>query len=108
MVHQILIFFMHHCKILLKETQTKVRIESLSDLIFGLALSIGSLVLIARIPSNTGELISDMVQFAFTFLILVTIWTIYTRIANVMPVESDLALGLNLSLLFFVAIEPFM
>jgi len=99
-----------YCNILLKETQgnSQGRIESLSDLIFGLALSIGSLVLIAKIPSNTSELISDIVQFAFSFLILVIIWTIYTRIANVMPVESDLALGLNLSLLFFVAIEPFL
>lgn len=88
----------------MRETQSNSqgRIESLSDLIFGLALSIGSLVLIAKIPSNTSELISDMVQFAFSFLFLVIIWTIYTRIANVMPVESDLALRLNLSLLFLL------
>jgi uncharacterized membrane protein len=94
----------------LKETQSNSlgRIESLSDLIFGLALSIGSLILIAKIPSTTSELIYDIVQFALSFLFLVIIWTVYTGIANVMPVESDLALGLNLSLLFFVAIEPFL
>ena len=94
----------------MKETQSNSlgRIESLSDLIFGLALSIGSLILIAKIPSTTSELIYDIVQFALSFLFLVIIWTVYTGIANVMPVESDLALGLNLSLLFFVAIEPFL
>ncbi|MEM3637969.1 MAG: TMEM175 family protein [Conexivisphaerales archaeon] len=89
-------------------TSEKIRIESLSDLIFGLALSIGSLVLIAKIPTSPNQLTSDVVQFAFSFLILVIIWTIYTRIVNFLAIETDIALVLNIMLLFTVAIEPFL
>ena len=34
----------------------KVRIESLSDLVFGLTLSIGSLFLVNRVPQNGQDL----------------------------------------------------
>ncbi|MEM0116835.1 MAG: TMEM175 family protein [Conexivisphaerales archaeon] len=86
----------------------KIRIESLSDLIFGLALSIGSLVLISSIPTSPSQLTVDVVQFAFSFIILVSIWTIYTRIVRFLSIETDTALVLNILLLFTVAIEPFL
>jgi uncharacterized membrane protein len=86
----------------------KIRIESLSDLIFGLALSIGSLVLISRIPTSPSQLTTDVVQFAFSFIILVVIWTIYTTIVRVLSIETNFAFILNILLLFTVSIEPFL
>ena len=87
----------------------KVRIESLSDLVFGLALSIGSLTLIGRsLPSTGSDLAYDVFQFGFSFVILVMIWLGYSRTISVLPVESTSALFLNLVLLFCVALEPYL
>jgi uncharacterized membrane protein len=86
----------------------KPRIESLSDLIFGLALSLGSLILVNNIPKTQGELVVDIAQFSFSFFILIVIWSIYTRIAGYIRTESDTLLILNFVLLFLVAIEPFL
>jgi uncharacterized membrane protein len=86
----------------------KVRIESLSDLVFGLALSIGSLGLITHIPTTPTKLVSDVGLFAFSFLILVGVWLTYSRIISVLPVETSGILILNLVLLFCVAVEPFL
>lgn len=50
----------------------KPRIESLSDLIFGLALSIGAIALVSNPPSADLGLFRDIVTFAFNFLILIS------------------------------------
>jgi uncharacterized membrane protein len=86
----------------------KVRIESLSDLVFGLALSLGSIVLVQRLPQSSTDLMVDIFQFGFSFLIIVGIWLGYTRIIGILPVETSVILVLNLALLFCVALEPFL
>ncbi len=53
--------------------QLKTRIETLSDLVFGLALSIGSIALVQHIPQAPADLTTDIVQFGFSFLIIVAI-----------------------------------
>jgi uncharacterized membrane protein len=86
----------------------RIRIETLSDLVFGLALSIGSITLIQHIPQDAAGLTNDVELFAFSFLIIVGIWLGYTRIIAVLPVETAGTLSLNLALLFCVALEPFL
>jgi len=86
----------------------KLRIESLSDLVFGLALSIGSLTLIGRIPPTPQALVYNILEFGFSFLILVGLWSGYTSLVSFLPVETTLAFNLNLALLFCVSIEPFL
>jgi uncharacterized membrane protein len=86
----------------------KVRIETLSDLVFGLALSLGSIVLVQHIPQSSTDLTVDIIQFGFSFLIIVGIWLGYTRIIGILPVETPVTLFLNLALLFCVALEPFL
>jgi len=86
----------------------KVRIESLSDLVFGLALSIGSLEFLsspARSPLGLGY---NLLYFAFSFFILVFTWLGYSRTMAVLPRETDSSLCLNLALLFLTAIEPYL
>jgi uncharacterized membrane protein len=85
----------------------KVRIEGLSDIVFGLALSIGSLVLIANLPKTPADLGLDILFFIFSFLLIVTSWFLYSRIMSVLPVEVRGALILNLVLLLCVALEPY-
>jgi uncharacterized membrane protein len=86
----------------------KIRIESLSDLVFGLALSIGSLVLIGREPQSGEALAVSVLLFGFGFLIVVMVWLGYSRTMAVLPAEVPLALYTNLFLLFCVALEPYL
>ena len=92
-----------------KERSTpKSRIESLSDLIFGLALSIGALTLIGRPPCDFPQLILDLLYFAFSFLILISVWYSYTHTMSQLRVETPWLIDLNILLLFLVSVEPFL
>jgi uncharacterized membrane protein len=84
------------------------RIQGLSDLIFGLALSVGAVQFIGNLPSSPGALTADIGGFGFSFLILISVWNRYTATTSVMPVETPVMIRLNMALLFLVAIEPFL
>ncbi|TMI13178.1 DUF1211 domain-containing protein [Candidatus Bathyarchaeota archaeon] len=84
------------------------RIQSLSDLIFGLALSIGALNLIANRPTDTQTLLGNIATFGFSFLILIFVWFRYTETMSVLPVETGRTRSLNTIMLFLVAIEPYL
>jgi uncharacterized membrane protein len=86
----------------------KPRIENLSDLVFGLALSIGSLTLIANIPRDIPTLELDVLYFGFSFIIVIMIWSGYTRTLAYLPIETEGVFFLNITLLFAVALEPFL
>jgi uncharacterized membrane protein len=88
-------------------TRPRPRIESLSDLVFGLALSIGAFALVSNPPVTDGEFYYDVGTFAFNFIVLISIWLRYTRIMSVLPVETRGTILLNGLLLFTVALEPF-
>ncbi len=92
---------------------SKARIESLSDLIFGLALSIGALSLFATPASGTNAspqvvVETDVVAFLYTFILLMTVWVRYTTVATLLSMESRRALQLNIVMLFLVALEPYL
>ncbi|MGA2385428.1 MAG: TMEM175 family protein [Candidatus Bathyarchaeia archaeon] len=92
-----------------KERSTpKSRIETLSDLIFGLALSIGALTLIGNAPSNFSDLLKSIGYFAFSFFILISVWYTYTSTMSNVRIEKRIQVQLNLVLLFLVSIEPFL
>jgi uncharacterized membrane protein len=86
----------------------KSRIESLSDLIFGLALSIGALTLIGKPPSDFGQLVQSILFYAFSFLILISVWYGYTRTMSELHTETGSLVKVNILLLFLVSIEPFL
>jgi uncharacterized membrane protein len=86
----------------------RIRIETLSDLVFGLALSIGALTLVGKSPATPADLQSEILSFGFSFLILISVWVSYTRIMSVLPVETGFIVVLNLVLLFLVSIEPYL
>ena len=92
----------------LAPARIKIRIESLSDLVFGLALSIGSLILIGRTPASGVDLAANVVLFGFGFAIVVLIWFGYSRTTAVLAMESPSAMLSNVVLLFFVALEPYL
>jgi uncharacterized membrane protein len=86
----------------------KTRIESLTDLIFGLALSIGTVFLLSKPPLSPTDVITDLLEFGFSFLILISIWFRYTNIMSVLPVEASGTMLLNALMLFLVSIEPYL
>src|SRR5438128_1856349 len=86
----------------------KPRIESLSDLIFGLALSIGALALIAQPVLTAADLLRDLVDFAFGFIVLIAVWVRYTGSITYLTIETHGVLRLNILMLFLVALEPYL
>jgi len=84
------------------------RIESLSDLIFGLALSLSAYSLLSRPPTQLTEVIGDIIAFTFSFLILISVWTRYTSIMSVLPMENRTTRSLNVIMLFSVSLEPYL
>src|SRR5713226_10252149 len=86
------------------------RLESLSDLIYGLSLSIGaiSLVITNSQSSSAGDINKNIAQFLFVFLILITSWIIYTSDMSVLPIETRLVQLLNVALLMLVATIPYL
>jgi uncharacterized membrane protein len=91
-----------------ERSNPRPRIESLSDLIFGLALSIGALTLIGQEPANATQLILSVMYFAFSFVILIGVWYNYTQGMALLRIESGRLLAINVFLLFLVTIEPFL
>jgi uncharacterized membrane protein len=88
--------------------RSKLRIENLSDLVFGLALSIGSITLISRLPQTPSDLVANIVLFGFSFLIVIWVWSGYTRTTAALPFEVAGSFALNIALLFCVALEPYL
>ena len=84
------------------------RIESLTDLVFGLALSIGAISLISNKPANAEQLYTAIAGFGLSFLILIQIWFRFTEIMSVLPVQTSATRVLNTLLLFLVALEPYL
>src|SRR6266852_2920438 len=86
------------------------RLESLSDLIYGLSLSIGaiSLVITNSQGSSASDINRNVLEFLFVFLILITSWIIYTSDMSVLPIETRLVTFLNVVLLVLVAIIPYL
>jgi uncharacterized membrane protein len=91
-----------------RETVPHPRIQTLSDLIFGLALSIGALTLISEKPSSSIDLAGTLIGFGWAFLILALVWVRYTSIMSVLPVETGRMIAANLLLLFLVSVEPYL
>src|SRR6266496_704887 len=57
------------------------RIESLTDLVFGLALSIGAIILISKQPANPVDLYRAIAGFGFSFLLsaIPQVWVLNVR-----------------------------
>jgi len=90
-----------------RPSRPRPRIESLSDLVFGLALSIGAFALVSSPPVDDQGFYRDVFTFGFNFLVLISIWIRYTRIMSALPIETRRTMLLNSVLLFTVSLEPF-
>ena len=76
--------------------------------IFGLAVAIGTLSLITRLPAKPFGMAVDIAEFGFSFLILISVWLGYWNIMSILPLEDNTIVILNVALLFLVSIEPYL
>ena len=76
--------------------------------VFGLAVAIGTLSLITRIPARPFGMVIDIAEFGFSFLILISVWLGYWNIMSLLPLEDNTIVILNVALLFLVGIEPYL
>lgn len=87
---------------------SRARIESLSDLVFGLTLSIGALALITQPPSTPDEMNSRIFAFIFDFVVLIAIWLQYTAIMSRLPTESGRIVLANALLLLLIILMSYL
>ena len=91
-----------------KESIPRPRIQTLSDMIFGLALSIGAFSALETTPGTILGIFYTLISFGFSFLILSLVWIGYSRIMSVLPIENIRIVAANMVLLFLVSIEPYL
>ena len=82
--------------------------KEVAKMLFGLAIGISAIPLLLRLPAKPFGIVIDIAEFGFSFFILVTVWLGYWGIASVLPLEDTTTVALNLGLLFFVSIEPYL
>jgi uncharacterized membrane protein len=84
------------------------RIEALTDLVFGLGLAISAVELTLYPPIFPVDVLTNILEFAVSFSVLIWMWVSYSRIVSTLRVESSRMLILNCALLLAVGIEPYL
>jgi uncharacterized membrane protein len=98
----------------LERERTRIKISSrltphsFSDIIFGLALSIGALFLTQNKVLTWQDFAWNVVLFGFSFMVIAIIWLLFARTMSALSGEIPIILFLNLVLLFCVALEPYL
>ena len=83
-------------------------IEKLTTAVFGFALAVGALSLTSANPETAADVVEGLVLFSLSFLILVVIWWGTSEIMSKIDQSKPVTIFLNIALLFFVAIEPYL
>jgi len=76
--------------------------------VFGFALAVGALSLTKANPQTTADVLGGLVLFSLSFIILVVIWWGTSDIMSKIDQGKPVTIFLNIVLLFFVAIEPYL
>ena len=79
-----------------------------AKMLFGLAIAICAIPLLLRLPARPFGIVIDILEFGFSFLILVSVWFGYWNVMSVLPMEDRAIVALNIGLLFLVSIEPYL
>ncbi len=83
-------------------------IEKLTTAVFGFALAVGALSLTKANPETVADVVGGLVLFSLSFVILVVIWWGTSEIISKINQRNPITVLLNIVLLFFVAIEPYL
>ena len=83
-------------------------IGKLTDAVFGFALAVGALSLTSANPQTAGDIVEGLSLFTLSFIILVVIWWGTSDLMSRLDQKRPVTIFLNIVLLFFVAIEPYL
>jgi uncharacterized membrane protein len=83
-------------------------LDKLTDTIFGFALAVGALGLTVRNPQDQSGIIAGIFIFGLSFVILIVIWWGHHDLMAHIDTSKPKTIFLNVVLLFFVAIEPYL
>ena len=83
-------------------------IGKLTDAVFGFALAVGALSLTSANPQTAGDIVEGLSLFTLSFIILVVIWWGTSDLMSRLDQKRPVTVFLNIVLLFFVAIEPYL
>jgi len=83
-------------------------LDKLTDTIFGFALAVGALGLTVRNLQGESEIIAGLFIFGLSFVILIVIWWGHHDVITHIDTGKPKTILLNIILLFFVAIEPYL
>jgi len=86
----------------------KSPIGKLIDTIFGFALAIGALSLTGTRPQSVSEVFGGLFLFGLSFVILIVIWWDHNDLMSKLPSNKPRIVILNIVLMFFVAVEPYL
>jgi uncharacterized membrane protein len=84
------------------------QIGKLTDAVFGFALAVGALSLTAANPKTATDVVGGLASFSLSFIILVVIWWGTSDIMSKINQSKRVTVILNIMLLFFVAVEPYL
>jgi len=83
-------------------------IRILTEAVFGFALAVGALSLTAANPKTELEIVGGLLLFSLSFAILVVIWWGTSNLISQLDQGKSTTMFLNIALLFFVAVEPYL
>jgi len=91
-----------------RRNEVRLKPDSFSDIIFGLALSIGSLILIENRVQIWQGFIWNLLLFGFSFAVIAMVWLSFSATMRYLSTEVPLVIFLNLALFFCVILEPYL
>lgn len=91
-----------------RRNQVRLKPDSFSDIIFGLALSIGSLILIENQVQIWQSFVWNVALFGFSFAIIAMVWLSFSATMRYLSTEVPAVIFLNLVLFFCVILEPYL
>lgn len=83
-------------------------LDKLTDMIFGFALAVGALSLTVGNAQSQSEVMAGIFIFGLSFVILIVIWWGHHDLMTRVDTNKPKTIFLNIALLFFVAIEPYL
>ena len=91
-----------------RRNEVRLKPDSFSDIIFGLALSIGSLILIEDRVQVWQSFIWNLLLFGFSFAVIALVWLSFSATMRYLSTDVPLVIFLNLTLFFCVILEPYL
>ena len=91
-----------------RRNQVRLKPDSFSDIIFGLALSIGSLILVQNRVLVWQSFVGNILLFGFSFAVIAMVWLSFSETMRYLSTEVSSVVLLNLMLFFCVVLEPYL